>query len=262
MFLPQMGPEMGMTELPVAVPADLGVEAAKLAQRCRDANSGAMRVVNSVSGQLEGRANALLARHHDKLQAVIEAALTAAYGVAAGGSRLGRLGARGSTALSALSGAAGGFFGLGGAVIELPVSVGIILHAIQEVAQEHGYDITEEAVRRQVLEVFASGGPLPEDDGVNTAFLTARLTLHPGALGGAITTAATRIVSSLAPRLGAKAVPILGAFAGAGLNAVYTRYYREMAHVHFARLRLIEQHGEAAVIAAFSDALARQRLGA
>lgn len=249
-----------MVDLPVAAPADLTREAERLAQRCRAANRGAMRVVNAVSSRVESRANALLARHQDRLQPVVEAALAGVYGAAATGGRLGRLGARRSTALSALSGAVGGFFGLGGALVELPVSVGIILQAIQEVAQEHGYDIRDDEVRRQVLEVFASGGPGQQDDGVNTAFLTARLTLHPGAMGGAISTAAARIVASLSPRLGAKAVPILGAVVGAGLNTVYTAYYREMAHVHFARLRLVERHGEDAVIAAFLAAMRRGHL--
>lgn len=251
-----------MTVMPVIAAPSLEDEVAELALRCRAANSGAMRAVNVVSGVVESRLNALLAGRREKIEAVVVAKLTQVYDLAAEGGRIGSLGRRGSTVLSAASGAIGGFFGFAGALVELPVSIGIILNAIQDVAKSQGFNVNDDAIRAEVLEVFASGGPVQEDDGVNTAFLTARLTLGALPLHTGIAQAATRIASQLAPRLGAKAVPVLGALVGAGLNAAYTNYYHEMAHIHFARLRLIERYGEDVVIAAFNAALAQPRLQA
>jgi len=53
----------------------------------------------------------------------------------------------------------------------------------------------------------------------------------------------------------AQAVPVLGAVAGAGLNAAFLGYYREVAHVRFGLLRLSERHGTERVIAAFGKAV-------
>jgi len=50
-------------------------------------------------------------------------------------------------------------------------------------------------------------------------------------------------------------VPVLGAVAGAGLNAAFLGYYREVAHVRFGLLRLSERHGTERVIAAFGKAV-------
>ena len=43
---------------------------------------------------------------------------------------------------------------------------------------------------------------------------------------------------ALGPKLAAQMVPVLGAVAGGGINYIYSGYYQEMAHVHFALRRL------------------------
>ena len=45
------------------------------------------------------------------------------------------------------------------------------------------------------------------------------------------------------------------ALAGATLNAAFLRYYREMAEIRFALLRLAEQHGAEPILSAFADAV-------
>jgi uncharacterized protein (DUF697 family) len=42
----------------------------------------------------------------------------------------------------------------------------------------------------------------------------------------------------LGQKLAAQTVPVLGAAAGAATNYAYTRYYQDMAHVHFGLRRL------------------------
>ena len=49
---------------------------------------------------------------------------------------------------------------------------------------------------------------------------------------------------------------MLGAAAGAALNAAYLGYYRELAAIRFALLRLSERHGVEPVLLAFTAAAA------
>ena len=58
----------------------------------------------------------------------------------------------------------------------------------------------------------------------------------------------------------AQAVPVLGALAGAALNAAFIGYYREIAHVRFALLRLAERHGAEHVLQAFGAAVAPPKI--
>ncbi len=72
--------------------------------------------------------------------------------------------------------------------------------------------------------------------------------------------AAPKLAAVLGQKVMAQAVPVLGAVAGAGLNAAFLGYYREMAHVRFGLLRLAERHGIEPVIKAFGQALGPARL--
>ena len=69
-----------------------------------------------------------------------------------------------------------------------------------------------------------------------------------------IATVAPKLATALGQKLAAQAVPVLGAVAGAGLNAAFLRYYREMAEIRFALLRLAEQHGAEEILTAFAKA--------
>ena len=53
-----------------------------------------------------------------------------------------------------------------------------------------------------------------------------------------IAAVAPRLATALGQKLAAQSVPVLGAVAGATTNMVYTRYYQEVAHVHFGLRRL------------------------
>ena len=63
--------------------------------------------------------------------------------------------------LASMSGMAGGFFGAPALLAELPVTTGIMLRSIADIARSHGEDLRETESQLACLEVFAlgSGGP-------------------------------------------------------------------------------------------------------
>ena len=156
--------------------------------------------------------------------------------------------------------AAGGAGGLATSIAELPVTIAVILHAIRRAAAEEGFDPDDPAIRLEALRVFAAGSPLAMDDGVNTGFFGARMAVTGPALQRVLASVAPRLATALGQKLMAQAVPVLGAIAGAGLNAAFLGYYREVAHVRFGLLRLCERHGTEQVIAAFGKAVQPARV--
>ena len=155
------------------------------------------------------------------------------------------------------TGAAGGAAGLAGSLVELPITITVMLHSIRSEAVAAGYDPDDPAVRLACLEVFSAGSPLASDDGVNTAYLSARLTLAGGTLQKALAVVVPRLAAIFGQKLAAQAVPLLGAVTGAALNAAYLGYYRELARIRFRLMRLAEVHGAEVVVREF--AAARER---
>ncbi len=157
-------------------------------------------------------------------------------------------------AAAVAAGAAGGAGGLATALAELPVTVTLILHAIRGEAAAAGFDPEDPEIAAACLQVFAAGSPLDRDDGIDTSFLSARLTLTGPALQAMIRAVAPRLATALTQKLAAQAVPVLGALSGAALNAAFLTYYREIAAIRFALMRLAVSAGEAAVLEAFRAA--------
>ncbi len=242
--------------LPAIAAPDRSAEIAALARRYRRANGPVMALVNRLGGALETRMAALPEGVRRQIGAVTERALLAAHGLAGVGAKGPDLGRNGPMAAAMLSGAVGGAGGLATSVAELPVTVTVILHAIRKAAAEQGFDPDDPAIRAECLRVFTAGSPLGSDDGVNTSFLSARLTVTGPAIQRLVASVAPKLATALGQKLAAQAVPVLGAVAGAGLNAAFLRYYREMAEIRFALLRLAEQHGAEAILTAFAKAVA------
>lgn len=253
---PAAAPHLGGMSDPVHLPAiaapDRKAELAALAARWRRANGPVMAVVNRLGGTLEGRFNALPDGVRRQVEGAVGRALGTAFGLAAQGDRGPDLGRNGPLAAAMLSGAAGGAGGLATSLAELPVTVTVILHAIRKEARAAGYDPDDPAIRAECLRIFGAGSPLAGDDGINTSFLSARLTVTGPAIATVIRSVAPRLSVALGQKLAAQAVPVLGALAGAGLNAAFLHYYREMAAIRFALLRLAEQHGAEEVLTAFA----------
>ena len=249
-----------MDHVPILLPPDFVTEIAVLARRYRRANGPVMALVNRLGGSLESQLAMIPASYRARLEGVVSQALEASYGLAGQGARLPDMGARGPVVAAMVSGAAGGAGGLLTSMAELPVTITVILHAIQREAAEAGYDPREDWVRAECLRVFGAGSPLAYDDGVNTSFLSARLTITGPALQKIIATVAPKLAAALGQKLMAQAVPVIGAVAGAALNAAFVNYYAEIARIRFALLRISEAHGVEPVLAAFASAVEPARI--
>ncbi|MCC6233834.1 MAG: EcsC family protein [Verrucomicrobiales bacterium] len=168
--------------------------------------------------------------------------------------------------MAGASGAVGGAFGFAALAVELPISTTLILRSIAQIAASQGHDLASLETRLACLEVFALGGQTSTDNAAETSYWAVRAALAKvvtealGSLAGrsAITEtapAAVRLVTSLASRFGvvvseqvaAKAVPVLGAAAGAAINVVFMDHFQRMAEGHFILKRLEQRHGTRAI---------------
>ncbi|MDJ0820788.1 MAG: EcsC family protein [Paracoccaceae bacterium] len=219
-------------------------EIAALARRHKAASNVGMQVLNLVGGQAENLLERLPDPVKDQLEQATTRALEAALR-AAQSSRAVVPDQKGwlNTAMTTAMGAMGGAGGLPTALAELPVTTTVLLRAIQGIAAEHGFDPAEDEVQKACLGVFASAGPLAEDDGADMAFLTARVTLTGATVHGVIARIAPRLATVLGQKLATQTVPVIGAAAGAATNFAYTSYYQEMAHVQFGLMRLAARTG-------------------
>ena len=228
-----------MDDLIVVTPVDLDREVEVLAGRYARAGGLGIELLNALGTQADGLLDKLPDAVRDRLTDATVDALNGAIRVAHGSRQVvpdqaGWL----NTAVSTAMGAAGGFGGLPTALAEIPVTTTLLLRVIQGAAAENGFDPSEENVRFDCVQVFASAGPLEHDDDADLAFLSARMALSGTALQALISRVAPKLGAVMGQKLAAQAVPILGAVAGAATNYAYTRYYTEMAHVHFGLRRL------------------------
>jgi hypothetical protein len=91
--------------------------------------------------------------------------------------------------LAATSGAVGGSFGLAALPIELPISTGIMLRSIGDIARAEGEDLRDPETALSCLQVFALGGSKGELDATNSGYIAVR-----GLLAKSVTEAARFIV--------------------------------------------------------------------
>ncbi len=218
---------------------DVEAELDAIAARYRAAGHFGMRLLNALGGQGED----LMRRMPRPVRSAIEGAVLQALHLSVRGAALSRRvlpdqPAQTNRWVSTTMGMVGGAAGLPGALVELPATTTFLMRSIQGVAQEYGFDPNAKSVRFDAVEVFAAAGPMAHDDGADTGFLTLRLGLSGAGLSQLIAAVAPRLAVALGPKLAAHMVPVLGAVAGGSVNYVYSGYYQEMAHVHFALRRL------------------------
>jgi hypothetical protein len=249
-----------MTTLPALIGPDLDVEVAGLAHAYGRANGPLMRLVNRMGGGIEAQMARLPDGVRVEIERAVTAALTRAHDIAAVGRHAPDLGPRGATWAAMATGAAGGAAGLAGSLVELPLTITVMLHAIRAEAEAAGFDPDDPAIRLTCLEVFSAGSPLRGDDGVNTAFLSARMTVAGGGFQRVIAVVVPRLTMVFGEKLALQAVPIVGAVTGAALNAMFLNYYREVARIRFRLMRLAEVHGAEAVLAGFAAAQGKPAL--
>lgn len=232
---------MSETTLPThSLPAEIRV----LAERHRAANSIGMQLLHLLGAQ----ADSLLTRLPEGVKAGLEDATVGALQVAFHTARYSRKKVPDqrswlNTAFATAMGAVGGAGGLVSSLGELPVTVTVLMRAIQGIAVEHGFDPEDPEIANECLTVFASAGPLEADDSADVAFLSARLALTGSTAQRLIAAIAPRMSVVMGQKLAAQAVPVIGAAAGAAVNFAFTSYYQQMAHVHFGLLALSRETG-------------------
>lgn len=168
------------------------------------------------------------------------------------------------------SGGLGGALGFASMAFELPISTTIMLRSIADIARSEGHDLRDMTVRLNCLEVFALGGRTDKDDAAESSYWAVRAalgkTIEEAALhlaGKSATRrsapAVVRLMSSIASRFGvvvseeaaAKAVPVVGAAAGAVVNVLFMDHFQNMARGHFIVRRLENKYGTGAVESAY-----------
>ncbi|WP_299141360.1 EcsC family protein [uncultured Tateyamaria sp.] len=222
-----------------APPIDTDAEIDRLARRYKAAGGLGVQLLNALGTGADTLLDQLPANARDQLNETTHAALSHALTAASASRRVVPDQAEWlNRAVSTGLGAAGGFGGLPTALAELPVTTTLLLRVIEGVAVEHDFDPTSESVRFDCVQVFGAAGPLEHDDGSDVAFLSARMALSGAATQALITRVAPRLAVVLGQKLAAQTVPVLGAMAGAATNYAYTKYYTDVAHVHFGLRRL------------------------
>lgn len=174
---------------------------------------------------------------------------------------------------AAATGALGGFFGLPALLLELPTTTLLMLRAIADVARSNGEDPASPKTRLACIKVFALGGRSRADDHAELGYYELRLglawqftsvpVLEAGAAPalpqpiGLLRAIGARFGVVVTDKAAAQAVPVLGAIAGAAVNALFMDHFLTVADGHFTVRRLERTFGRAAVEAAYRSIGAR-----
>ncbi len=229
------------------------------------------RPVEWVLARLPARAEAAVAKAtRTALSGALEAALRTLdpAGRGAPANRLHR-------ALVVATGAVGGAFGWVSLPLELPVSTALMLRSIADHARAQGEDLSATDARLECLAVFALGGRTPDDDPSEAGYFAVRTALARAladaarfvtergvaaaladetapAIARFVAKVAARFAPAVAEKLGAQAVPLLGAAGGAAVNTLFMAHYQEMAWGHFTVRRLERAYGAEVVRRAYA----------
>jgi hypothetical protein len=163
----------------------------------------------------------------------------------------------------AASGAVGGFAGVAGLAIELPISTGIMLRSIADIAASEGHSPRDIDTKLECLVVFALGSTADKrDDASESGYFAARWALSEAVSEASKYLARKGMVKGLAPPLvrlinliaarfgivvsqktAAQLLPVVGAAGGALINTLFIAHYQDMARGHFIVRRLEKIHG-------------------
>lgn len=237
---------MTQTVLPPVTPADpsLEVQIKELAERLRRARGPGLQVLGVLGTSADTLLDQLPASVRNGLDVATIRALEFSFEAAhQSRARLPDTGTWLTRAITVGSGAAGGIGGATTALAELPVTTTVLLRAIQGIAAEHGFDPAHPDTRADCIQVFASAGPLAEDDQTDLAFLSLRLSVSGTSIQALLKQIAPRFAAVLGQKLAAQTIPVLGAVTGAAINYSFTSYYQDVAHVQFRLRRLAEDTG-------------------
>lgn len=221
---------------------DLDRELEMLADTFRRADNVGVQALNMLNWPSDALLSRLPEGSRAKLEVLTIRGLEAAQSAASGSRVLvGDQKDWVNTATTTAAGFVGGFGGLTTALAELPVTVTLLMRAIQAVAAEHGFDPDDEQTRKDCLLTFGAQGPLMAGrEGLDLNFLASRATLNGANVYIGIGLIAPKLAGVLGRKLAAQTIPVLGAATAAATNYSYTGYYQRMAHVVFGLRRLSE----------------------
>ena len=170
------------------------------------------------------------------------------------------------------SGTLGGAFGLAALPVELPISTGIMLRSIADIARSEGHDLADIQTKLDCLEVFAFGGNPSTKAPAESSYWVTRTAMSQTvkeaavylARKGALRETApviVRLINELASRFGvmvseeiaAKAIPVIGAAGGGLVNVMFIAHFQDLARGHFIIRRLEKLYGQNRVRAAYED---------
>ncbi len=211
-----------------------------------------VRLAETVGGalgrtvQFGTRTLGMLPGAQDTIRGVVEVALKRAFDVAV--LRLGQEGQLGqSRRLSGpivfLSGAVGGFVGMGGFVPDATVTTLAIMREIARIAVEEGEDLMDPDARAACLQVFALNAGQKGGAESEASYFSSRFVMQGRPMTMLLTDVARRFGVTLSQKFALQAVPLVGAVAGASLNAAFLSHYRELARAHFTIRRLERRFG-------------------
>ena len=175
-------------------------------------------------------------------------------------------------AMVCASGAAGGALGLASLPLELPVSTGLMLRSIADIARAEGEDLRQPETALACLQVFALDGRGAEAAEFSESTYFALRGLMARSISEAARYVASRglidetapvllrFTSQIASRFGvvvsqkflAQATPVLGALGGAAANLAFIEHFQSLAKGHFAVRRLERVYGADLVKAEYS----------
>ncbi|KPA19032.1 peptidase [Candidatus Magnetomorum sp. HK-1] len=161
-----------------------------------------------------------------------------------------------------VSGAIGGV-GIVTLFLELPVTTVLMLRAIADIAIDEGEDYNQFETKIASLESFALGGDAFDDQTGETGYYAIRNILQKpleesskyiaqkGMAGmGApfvaqlLAKIGARYQTVLSTQTVAKAIPIVGAVAGAYINVIFINFFQDKARGHFIIRRLEKKYGD------------------
>lgn len=163
------------------------------------------------------------------------------------------------------TGATGGFFGGLTMAAELPISMGIIMRSIVDVAREEGEDLADAESRLACISVLGmdTSSQTKDDPYINTS----KYFIVRSAMAGEIAKATEYLISNavteetapivikflsriaerfsiqLTEKMAADLVPVVGAVSAAGINYLFIDHFQRIARGHFIVRRLERQYG-------------------
>jgi hypothetical protein len=137
-----------------------------------------------------------------------------------------------------------------------------MLRAIAAIAREEGEDLSDQRAALACLEVFALGGPPPDETGAQSDYFAVRAMLARGLIEiadlamnkGALREGApllVRFMTQIASRFGivvsqkiaAQTLAVVGAIGGAAVNLAFVEHFQDVARGHFTVRRLERAYG-------------------